>query len=121
MTKKIIVIEDDLPILQMFSSLLKDVGYKVETAENGSIGLEKIRKFNPDLIILDIKMPVMDGYGVLKNLKPDENDKIPPVIVLTSLVGENDEGLAKSLGATDYINKGDIHVDDILDMVKKYL
>jgi len=121
MTKKILVIEDDLPILQMFGSVLTEAGYKVETAENGSIGLDKVREFKPNLIILDIKMPVMDGYGVLKSLEPDEDGKIIPVIVLTSLVGENDEKLAKSLGATDFINKSDIHVDDILVMVKKHL
>lgn len=119
--KKILVIEDDLAILPMFRSMLKEAGFKVETAENGKIGLEKIEQFGPDLILLDILMPVMNGYDVLKQMKPNEKGEHIPVIVLTSLGQETDEDMARSLGANDFIRKTDVHLGDIVNKINKFL
>lgn len=74
-------------------------------AENGQIALEKLSEFTPDLIVLDIMMPVMDGFTVLKKLQEKENWKRIPVIVLTAKGGEEDESLAFSLGARKVMRK----------------
>ena len=115
------VIEDDLLCLQMFKSMLSNAGYLVEIAENGKIGLDKIRKFKPDLILLDIIMPILDGFDVLRNLEPDEEGNLTPVIVLTSLDQPVEEEKARILGAKDFIKKSDVHLADIINMVKKYI
>jgi len=121
MEKKILVIEDDSLCLQLFKSMLSSAGYLVETAENGKIGLDKVRIFKPDLIILDIKMPIMDGFTVLRNLEPDEEGDLIPVIVLTSLDQPIEEEKARILGAKDFIRKSEVHLKEIINMVKKYL
>ncbi len=121
MPKRILVIEDDPALLRMFESMLEEASFEVETARNGKLGLEKIKEYRPDLILLDVLMPVMDGYEVLKNLKTWEDGGKIPVIVLTSLGQEKDEKTARALGASDFLNKDDIHLAGILDKINKLL
>ena len=118
MAKKILVIEDDKSLLFMFRSMLEKAGFAVETAENGQIGLDKVDKFQPDLILLDIMLPVMDGYEVLKNLKPALS---APIIVLTGLNNEEVEQKAKNFGADDFIRKDNIHLTELLEKVNSAL
>lgn len=121
MASKILVIEDEESILKMLESVLKEAGFEVATATNGKVGLEKVSEFKPDLIFLDILMPVMNGFEVLKNLKVDDHGQNIPVIVLSNLGEESYERKAKALGADDFLVKTGVHLSDILDKVKKVL
>uniref|UniRef100_UPI0003903FA9 Response regulator n=1 Tax=Thermotoga maritima (strain ATCC 43589 / DSM 3109 / JCM 10099 / NBRC 100826 / MSB8) TaxID=243274 RepID=UPI0003903FA9 len=105
MSKKVLLVDDSAPIRKMVSFVLKKEGYEVIEAENGQIALEKLSEFTPDLIVLDIMMPVMDGFTVLKKLQEKEEWKRIPVIVLTAKGGEEDESLALSLGARKVMRK----------------
>jgi DNA-binding response OmpR family regulator len=103
--ERILVVEDNEEIAALLNFKLKHSGYEVSYAENGKLGLEAVKANTPDLIILDVMMPVMNGLEMLKVLKSDESTKSIPVIVLTALANEWEivEGL--ELGADDYIAK----------------
>jgi two-component system, OmpR family, phosphate regulon response regulator PhoB len=103
--EKILVVEDNEQIAALLNFKLKHSGFEVVHAENGKLGLEAVRTNPPDLIILDVMMPVMNGLEMLKILKNDDGIKTIPVILLTALANEWEivEGL--ELGADDYITK----------------
>lgn len=101
--KKILVIDDEQPTLNMFQLLLSTYGYEVLTACNGAQGLETFKRERPDMVLTDIKMPVMNGIEVLKHIK--ELDPHTEVIIITGH-GDMDQAiLALNLDATDFINK----------------
>jgi len=106
MAKKILIVDDETNLVKMVESRLKANGYEVIIAKNGKEGFEKAKAGKPDLILLDIIMPVMNGEEALKKLKQDEDTKSIPVIMLTAK-GEVDEIVKNlvQLGATDYIVK----------------
>ena len=103
MKEKILVIDDERPTLKMFTLLLTAYGYDILTAENGQEGLDIFRKESPGLVLTDIKMPIMDGIEVLKEIK-----KINPHTEVIVITGHGDMDLAiqaLNLDATDFINK----------------
>lgn len=83
---KILIVDDDETLCNMYAERLKASQYQVETASNGRKGLEMAKDYLPDLILLDIMMPKMDGYEALKELRKDEKTKKIPVILLTALI-----------------------------------
>ncbi|SHE86308.1 two-component system, chemotaxis family, response regulator CheY [Marinitoga hydrogenitolerans DSM 16785] len=97
MSKKILIVDDSDVLRKILSFNFKKEGYEVYEARDGEEGLQKIKEIKPDAVCLDIMMPKMDGFTVLKKLK-EENIKIP-ILVLTAKGGEEDEKLALSLGA----------------------
>ncbi len=99
---KIILVDDDRNITASLSMVLEAEGFSVETYSDGESGLDAIKRVNPDLVVLDIKMPRMDGMEVLKKVR--ENSEIP-VIFLTSKDDEIDQLLGLRMGADDYITK----------------
>jgi len=101
----ILVVEDNEEIAALLKFKLTHSGYQVVQAENGKAGLEVAKRSRPDLIILDVMMPIMNGLEMMKALKSDEALKAIPVIILTALSNESEivEGL--DLGADDYITK----------------
>ena len=103
MNAKIVLVDDDRNILTSVSMALESEGYSVKTFNDGEAGLKGIESENPDLAILDIKMPRMDGMQVLQKLREKPNDM--PVIFLTSKDSEQDEIIGLRLGADDYITK----------------
>lgn len=103
MAKKILIVDDSDVLRKILSFNFKKEGYEVYEAHDGEEGLQKIKEINPDAICLDIMMPKMDGFTVLKKLK-EENLKYP-IIVLTAKGGEEDEDLALSLGALKVMTK----------------
>jgi len=103
MPKKILIIEDEQGILMSLKDEFESQGYVVHAAEDGESGLELSKKQKPDLIILDIMLPVLDGYEVCKRLRM-EGDKTP-VIMLTVKDKEFDKVLGLELGADDYVTK----------------
>jgi DNA-binding response OmpR family regulator len=103
MAKKILIIEDEPGILLGIKDEFESEGYEVYTAENGEDGLAKAKQYKPDLIILDIMMPVLDGYEVCKRLRMEGDNT--PIIMLTVKDKEIDKVLGLELGADDYVTK----------------
>lgn len=127
MAVKILVVDDDPDIRDVLEELLEGEGYEVITANNGEDGLEAVKKENPDLMILDLLMPVMDGFAVCKQLKDPRWSKWKglPILILTSVREEVSQrryeletGL--SLDVDDYVEKP-IEPDVVLDRVQKLL
>ena len=120
MAKKIVLAEDEPQIARLIEFKLKKEGYEVTWKENGEEALEAIKAEKPDLVLLDVMMPVMDGYEVLRQIKEDENLKSIPVIMLTARAQERDVVKGIDLGAQDYITKP-FHPAELLVQVKRIL
>ena len=105
MGKRIVIVEDDPFTTHLLSFILELEGYEIHTAKNGEEALDTIKNIMPDLILLDIIMPVMDGYNVLKKTKTDEKLKHIPVIMLTAKGQEWNIVKGFELGADDYMVK----------------
>ncbi|MGK7876837.1 MAG: response regulator transcription factor [Xenococcaceae cyanobacterium] len=102
---KVLVVEDSVAQRQMILDLLKDSGLKVEEARDGIEALEQIQKFSPDLVVLDIVMPRMNGYEVCRRLKADPKTKNVPVVMCSSKGEEFDRYWGMKQGADAYIAK----------------
>ncbi len=120
MPKMIVLAEDEPQIAGLIEFKLKKEGYEVTWKENGEEALKAIKADKPDLILLDIMIPVMDGYEVLRRLKEDENLKSIPVIMLTARAQERDVVKGIDMGAEDYITKP-FHPAELLARVKRIL
>ncbi len=105
MKKKILIIEDDTIVRENTAEILQLANYEVITAENGKVGIEKANFFNPDLIICDILMPVLDGYGVLQIIVRNSELQKTPFIFMTAKTSHEDVRKGMDLGASDYITK----------------
>ncbi|MFN7602592.1 MAG: response regulator, partial [Bacteroidota bacterium] len=103
--ERIVVIEDNKDMRENLSEILELSGYEVKTAPNGKAGLELIHQFTPDLIICDIMMPELDGYGVIHILQQNSNTANIPFIFLTAKVEKSDFRKGMNLGADDYLTK----------------
>jgi len=121
MPKHIVVVEDDANLLQILTKLLKKEGYLVTSAADGQAGLVAAMRDRPDLLILDVNLPVMDGFEVCERLKQDPTTKSIPVIIMTAAYDTPEsakKGLA--LGAAEYIIKPFMHLP-FLFTVKRIL
>lgn len=118
---KLLLIEDDTFFREFYVSKLKDEGYEVESAEDGVIGIEKLDKLKPDLVLLDIIMPNKDGFDVLEHISKSPSLKHIPVIVFSTLSQESDVKKAKELGAIDYINKSFFDFENLKTKIKTVL
>lgn len=115
MPKKILVIEDEPDVIKILEHYLGTKGYSVTTAQDGQQGLDKLKKERPDLILLDVLMPVMDGFGFYKIIKKDAQFAQVPVVILTARGGmrgtfealEVDDFIAKPFDADDLMGKVD--------------
>jgi len=103
--KKILLIEDDIVLRENTAELLEFSGYQVETASNGRAGVEVAKKYKPSIIVCDIMMPELDGYGVLELLSKYELTKYIPFIFLSAKTERQDIRKGMDLGADDYITK----------------
>ncbi len=119
--KKILFIEDEYTLQKTFGEILKPEGYEVIPALDGEIGLRLAKNKKPDLILLDLILPKVNGFEVLKKLKEDEATKDIPVIVLTNLEGIRDIDKAIELGATTYLVKADYSLKEVVEKIKKAL
>ena len=117
---KVLIAEDDEFLLKVYRMTLEQEEFDVVIAEDGEEALEQAKKEKPDLILLDILMPKKDGFDVLKELKENKDLKDIPVIILSNLGQEADIEKGKALGAVDYIIKGDVDIENVIQKVKKY-
>lgn len=119
MAKKILFVEDEPDILTVAAFRLKKAGYEVITAVDGQVALEKIEKENPDMIFLDLRLPVMNGYNIAKKLKGDERFKNIPIVLFTASSDRVQEKV-KETGADDWLIKP-FEPEALLEKVKKFI
>jgi CheY-like chemotaxis protein len=123
--KKVLIIEDESDIASIYQQILEEAGYDAVIAVEGKNGLQKIFEISPDIIILDLRMPVMDGKTMLSKLKNDPaylRYKNIPVVILTNSESYESVRDTKTLGgANEYIIKANIAPNEIIDIVKRNL
>ena len=118
---KILFIEDEISLQTTLGGALKEAGFEIENAYDGETGLKTAQTSKPDLILLDLILPKMDGFQVLKDLKSGFETKDIPVIVLTNLESADDVGKVIALGATTYLVKSNYELGDIVTKIKEIL
>ena len=116
--KKILFIEDESVLHKTIGEVLTQQGYEMISALDGEIGLRLAQTKKPDLILLDLILPKIDGFGVLKQLKADEKTKDIPVIVLTNLEGMQDVERAIKMGANTYLVKSNYNLEEVVEKIK---
>jgi two-component system alkaline phosphatase synthesis response regulator PhoP len=121
MDKKILIVEDEPDIREAMAEAIAEAGYQVLTAENGQIGFDKAVTEQPDLILLDIVMPVLDGLSTMKKLRQDPRGRNLKIIMLTSMDDVHNVGAAHEYSITDYLIKPHSSLDDIVKKVKQVL
>lgn len=121
MSKKILVVEDEIALLQVLSDRFSAEGFSVQTATDGVEGLQKALSWKPDLILLDIVMPKMDGMSMLHKLRAEAAGKNIPVILLTNLSDTEDVYEAMANGVFDFLVKSHWEIDDLIDEVQSKL
>ena len=119
--KKILFIEDESALQKNIGGALEDEGYKVVSALDGEIGFKLAKKEKPDLILLDIILPKMNGFEVLECLKEDEATKEIPVIVLTNLEQLENIDRVLELGAKTYLVKTNYTLSEVVEKIKQTL
>jgi len=119
--KTILFVEDESVLQKTFGEILKQEGYEVISALDGEIGLRLAKEKKPDLILLDLILPKIHGFDVLKKLKEDKETQEIPVIVLTNLEGIGDVDKALELGATTYLVKAQYTLEEVVEKIKKAL
>ena len=105
MTKRILVVEDQEDNRQILRDLLTNAGYEMLVAEDGVQAVEQTEKHRPDLILMDIQLPVLDGYEATRRLKANPELKAIPIIVVTSYALSGDEEKARAAGCDAYVAK----------------
>jgi DNA-binding response OmpR family regulator len=121
MAAKIAIVEDDLAISQMYRIKFEADGYQVETAENGRLGLELAEKMKPDIILLDLMMPEMNGDQMLGLLRKASWGKDIKVIILTNMGEQEIPAEVRKLGVSDVILKADMTPRQVAELVKTTL
>jgi DNA-binding response OmpR family regulator len=115
----ILIAEDDTVLRNLYVKKFSVSGYQLRTASNGQEALEMIRKEPPEVLVLDIHMPVMDGFQVLQQL-PKES-RTYPVIMLSNFADERNRQTAVELGADDFFVKKDMTIKSLLEMVERVM
>jgi two-component system alkaline phosphatase synthesis response regulator PhoP len=118
---KILVVEDDFFLIKVLQTKLINEGYQVEIAADGVLALETLKRFTPDLMLLDLVMPRKDGFEVLEEMSKDKKLSKIPVLVLTNLGQESDVERVKVHGVRDYLVKSDISIDSVVEKVRTTL
>jgi two-component system, OmpR family, alkaline phosphatase synthesis response regulator PhoP len=119
--KKILIAEDDKFLASAYRLKLTKTDFEVQIANDGVELLETLKTFTPDLILLDLVMPIMDGFAVLENLRSNPNFKSLPILVASNLGQKEDIDRAKSLGANDFVIKSDMSLDTIIEKINKLI
>ncbi len=121
MAKKILIIEDEEILLELLEKKLTHEGFEVEVAKDGVEGLEKVKQQTPDIILLDIIMPKMGGFEVMKELQKDDKFSKIPVIIISNSGQPVELDLAQKLGARDWLIKTDFDPQEVIDKVIKQI
>jgi DNA-binding response OmpR family regulator len=117
----VLLVEDDEMLHSMYIQKFTREGYEVLSGYNGAEGVQLAEEYKPDIVLLDIIMPKMDGFAALKKLKKNDATSAIPVILLTNLGQEEDIKKGKELGAADYFIKANHTPQEVVDKVKEVL
>ena len=118
---KILLIEDDRMIVEMYQLKFEEEGDEVVIAQDGKSGLDLSQTEDPDIILLDVILPEMDGFSVLKSLKEEDKTKAVPVLLLTNLGQDGDVKRGLQLGAIDYLIKANYTPSQVVERIKSYI
>lgn len=118
---KIAIIEDDMAIVQMYRLKFESDGFTVKTAGDGITGLQLIKEFGPDIVLLDLMMPAMGGLEVLDHIRKDAKTKDLKVVVLTNMGDAETASKVFKMKATDYIVKAEMTPKEVSEKIKKLL
>jgi len=119
--KKILLVEDDPFLIDIYSTKLDEGGFKVSIVKDGTQVLEKAKKNKPDLILLDIVLPHIDGWQILKQLKTDAALKDAKIVILSNLSQKEEVEKGLSLGADKYLIKSDFTPSQVIKEIKELL
>ena len=119
-SKKILIVDDEEGIRELLAESLRLRGYDVWTASDGQQGLDVAAPYKPDLILLDVMMPVMDGWQMLNCLRRNENTKHIPVAMLTGRGEDYSMAIAKENQASEYFVKP-VNLDELISFIRRYL
>ena len=120
MSKLILIVEDEAKTLKLIRDLLQVSGFTTIEATDGKQGVELAKESKPDLILMDIMMPKMDGYTACYAIKKDKATKAIPVVILTNLDYELNKKLGRDMGAAGYITKP-LGRQELLDVISQFL
>lgn len=118
---KVLLIEDDEMLHGMYTQKFKNEGFEVVSAYDGAEGVQLSGEVQPDIILLDVIMPKMDGFVALKKIRSADATKDTPVILLTNLGQEEDVRKGKELGANDYFIKANHTPQEVVDKVRQFV
>jgi DNA-binding response OmpR family regulator len=119
--KKILIIEDEQTLIKALELVLNKENYSIAVAIDGESGLELVKEFKPDLILLDIILPKMNGFEVLKRVKADKKLSKIPVLILSNLGDESDVTKGITLGAVGYLIKTNYRINEVMDKIRQIL
>lgn len=120
MAKKLLVVEDDKFLSNAYKIKFTKAGFEVVLVTDGQEALTALQTFTPDIILLDLMMPIKDGFAVLESIKKDGRLKNIPVIVASNLGQKEETERALGLGASDFIIKSDLSLESIIDKINKF-
>lgn len=115
----ILIAEDDAVLREVYTKKFTLSGYTIRTAQNGEEAIAEIQKKEPDILILDINMPILDGFGVLE--KYPKKERRFPIIILTNFGDDKNKSRGEELGADDYFIKSEMTIRKLLEMVETLL
>ncbi|MBP9802482.1 response regulator [Patescibacteria group bacterium] len=118
---KILLIEDEEMLANMYEVKFQNEGFEITKALDGASGLELAKSIQPDLVLLDVIMPKMDGFSVLKSIREDASIKDLPVILLTNLGQDEDVQKGKELGVVGYLVKANVTPAEVVEAAKREL
>jgi DNA-binding response OmpR family regulator len=117
---RVLYVEDDTEHCLMLSSLLTSQGFAVETARNGLEGVEKAREWEPDVILLDLLLPLMDGFGVMNSLKENATTQNIPIIVISAWPTADNRKRVREAGAQNFITKP-FQAEELFNLIRECL
>lgn len=116
--KRALIVDDDPMIVKLQSMILAKAGYEVDTAANGQEGLDRAVASAPDVVLLDVMMPDLDGLEVTRRLRSDPRTAAIPVVLVSARTGSEDVAAGRAAGATDYVKKP-FDPDDLLVLLER--
>lgn len=119
--KTILLVEDEKEICDIYGTKLRKAGYTVITADSGTKGVKLALRKKPDLIFLDLILPIKEGFIVLEELKKNPKTKSIPIVILSNLDQDYEVKMAKNLGATEHLVKVETTPNDVVKIAKKIL
>ena len=118
---KILIVEDDPLIVKIYATRLQAEGFEVQSAQDGLEGVAKMRAFMPNVVLLDVMMPKLDGFGFVTEVKKDPNLQAIPVVMYSNMSNEEEMERAKSLGVAEFLIKANLTPNQVIDKIKQYL